>query len=74
MNFIGSMDKDNDGWTPFIFACRYGHQDAVQLYETFLVILNHCGSWSNDRKRVLPMQFGNSKSQEGTLVDDDDVI
>ena len=44
MNFIDSMDKDNDGWTPFIFACRYGHQDAVQLFETFLVILNHCDS------------------------------
>ena len=44
MNFIDSMDKDNDGWTPLIFACRYGHQDAVQLFETFLVILNHCDS------------------------------
>ena len=26
------------------------------LNETFLVILNHCVSWSNDRKRVSPCQ------------------
>ena len=32
MNFIDSMDKDNDGWTSFLFACRYGHQDAVKLF------------------------------------------
>ena len=32
MNFIDSMDKDNYGWTSFISACRYGHQDAVKLF------------------------------------------
>ena len=32
LHWFNAMDKDNYGWTPFIFACRYGHQDAVKLF------------------------------------------
>ena len=31
------MDKDNYGWTSFLFAGRYGQSDVVKLLsETFL--------------------------------------
>ena len=28
---IDWIDKDDDGWTAFMYACEYGRQDVVKL-------------------------------------------
>ena len=28
---IDLIDKDNDGWTAFMFTCKYGRQDVVKF-------------------------------------------
>ena len=40
MNFIDSMDKDNDGWTPFPSLSL--SIESMSQNETFCVIFKHC--------------------------------
>ena len=48
-NFLVCIDliiKEDDGWTAFMFACRYGRQDVVKLSnEIFLVNSEKVSCW-----------------------------
>ena len=41
--------KDSLGWTLFLKACSNGHKEVVKLlFDTFLMIFKHCGSYFFD--------------------------
>ena len=41
--------EDSLGWTLFLKACSNGHKEVVKLlFDTFLMIFKHCGSYFFD--------------------------
>ena len=49
VNCIDLNAKDGLGLTPFMKACINGHKEVVKLlFDTFLMIFKHCGSYFFD--------------------------